>query len=99
MNALQKLTSIFEIKSARDAEAEMITAEINQVVKSMKNLDSRFNLQDDYDLIESEIYELCALKARYRYLLKKARMLAVTEAEAKKEHMKIKGESECRNIG
>ena len=38
------------------------------------NYDStRFDMQSDADLIEASIYELDALQARYRFLIKQAR--------------------------
>ena len=56
-------------KSARDKLLE----EIALVKAMLQNANTRFELESDCDLVESAIYEIESLKARYRYLMRAAR--------------------------
>ena len=47
---------------------------IRETQKQIRAVRSRFDMQSDSDLIEASIYELDALQARYRFLIKQARM-------------------------
>lgn len=46
---------------------------IRQVCESIDVVQNRFEQETDPDLIESSIYELQSLRAKYRYLLRTAR--------------------------
>lgn len=46
---------------------------IRDVCRQLDNARLRFEMESDNDLIEASIYEMEALRARYRYLLKVAR--------------------------
>lgn len=63
--------------SAGDRKYDLLN-EIETVRKSLNNVSARFEFQSDPDLVESCIYEMQSLTARYRYLLREARRLGVT---------------------
>lgn len=46
---------------------------IREVCRRMELVENRFSMESDPDLIEGCIFELEALKAQYRYLLRSAR--------------------------
>lgn len=46
---------------------------IREVCAELRAVQARFALESDSDLIEACIYEMEALRARYRYLLKQAK--------------------------
>lgn len=56
-----------------DEEKMELIEEIRLVSKSLNNAYKRFEFESDNDLIEASIYEIEALKARYRHLLQKAK--------------------------
>lgn len=61
------------------AEArENLMTEIREAGQRLENAYQRFELAKDEDLIESSIFEIEALKAQYRFLLKTAREQNVT---------------------
>lgn len=51
---------------------------IREVCEQMEIAESRFAQETDPDLIESAIYEMQSLRAKYRYLLRAARIQGVT---------------------
>ncbi len=51
---------------------------IQEVCRQMEALESRFSMQSDNDLIEACIYEMEALRAQYRFLLRQAREEGLT---------------------
>ena len=51
----------------------VIRNELKQTASDIERAESRFNFLTDENLIEAQIYELRALKARYSYYLKLAR--------------------------
>ena len=51
---------------------------IRAVCESIDATQSRFEQETDPDLIESAIYELQSLRAKYRYLLRTARSEGIT---------------------
>ncbi len=55
---------------------------IREVCGQLEAARQRFDAAGDGDLIEANIYEMEALQARYRYLLKRARDGGVTAAPA-----------------
>ncbi|MDD2417674.1 MAG: DUF2508 family protein [Oscillospiraceae bacterium] len=50
-----------------------VIAAIREVCIKLQNANTRFEMERDSDLIESSIYEIESLRARYRYLLRIAR--------------------------
>ncbi|MCR4926038.1 MAG: YaaL family protein [Clostridiales bacterium] len=54
-------------------EQEKILNNIREVSKLLNDAYERFEYESDSDLVEATVYELEALKARYRYLLKIAK--------------------------
>lgn len=74
--------------SVEDNSGEKLLKEIKEVCRQIENAYTSFEYEQDEDLVEAAIYELEALKARYRYLLKIAktqniRCEATTETEVK----------------
>ena len=60
-----------------DAEPHPIIIAIREVCDRIDEAQSRFELESDPDLIESAIFELQSLRAKYRYLLRTARMQGI----------------------
>ncbi|GEM_PF-122967 len=67
--ALEKLKKNTEEKSDDDKLLE----EIRGLNASIANAYNRFEYEEDDDLVEAAIFELEALKARYRYLIRLAK--------------------------
>jgi len=59
-----------EEKSDRSTE---IIEDIRNICKMLDSAYARFQYEQDEDLVEATIFEMEALKARYRYLIKKAK--------------------------
>jgi hypothetical protein len=55
----------------------LLLSEIEAVRNGLTSVTARFEFQSDPDLVESCIYEMQALTARYRYLLREARRLGI----------------------
>lgn len=60
---------------------ERLLSEIRDVKRDMEVVEARFNALSDEDLTEASIYELLALRARYRYLIKVARAAQIRSAD------------------
>ncbi len=50
-----------------------LLSDINYIKNRLKSVQDSFNLISDEDLIEANIYEEISLRARYDYLIKKAK--------------------------
>ena len=61
-----------------DEAPHPIIEAIREVCAMMDAAQNRFEQETDADLIESAIYEHQSLRAKYRYLLRLARMQGVT---------------------
>ncbi len=61
-----------------DAPPDPMILSIREVCAEIDGVERRFAMETDPDLIESCIYELEALRARYRYLLRTAREQGIT---------------------
>lgn len=61
-----------------DIYAKEVLEDIREVNRQLQEIEVRFNLASDSDLIESLIYEERALRARYTYLLRLAKAKGVT---------------------
>lgn len=66
-----KLKKQKKLKSSSD---EKIISEIRYISRLIDSAYSTFQQTNDNDLLESQIYEIQALKSRYRYLLRIARI-------------------------
>ena len=71
------IQTVFHQK-ADENEASDLLCEIETVQQELDSVDSRFDFQDDPDLVDACIYEMQALSARYRYLLREIRRLGIT---------------------
>ncbi len=56
-------------KKTNDEDDDWLLSEIHRLSDALTLAYERFELQCDNDLVEATIYEIEALKARYRYLL------------------------------
>ncbi len=63
------LTQLIMKKKTTDEDDDWLLGEIHRLSESLTLAYERFELQCDSDLVEATIYEIEALKARYRYLL------------------------------
>ena len=66
-NALKKA-----LIKTEEQPSEVLTA-IREVCRQLESARLRFEMESDNDLIEACIYEMEALRARYRYVLRVAR--------------------------
>jgi|GEM_PF-2009871 len=57
---------------------QRLLQDIRRVCRMIDDAYARFQMQADDDLVEASIYEIEALKARYRYLLRLAKNKNVT---------------------
>lgn len=58
-----------------------ILAAIRDVCMKLENVNVRFEMERDSDLIEACIYEMESLRARYRYLLRLAKQQGLRAGE------------------
>ena len=65
------------IINAQISNKDKLLQEIKIIKAQLQNASTHFELESDSDLIESTIYEIEALKARYRYLVKSAKAVEV----------------------
>ncbi len=56
-----------------NATKKKLFNELNDLYAQMECTETWFQMEDDEDLIEASIYQRESLRARYRYLLKKAK--------------------------
>lgn len=61
--------------SAREEEKRQLQACLEEARRSLNQAYAAFNMADDADWIESCVFEINALQARYNYLLKQAKWL------------------------
>lgn len=52
--------------------------ELTEVMQQIKNAEARFNMENDSDLVEANIYDMKALQARMRHLIERARKENIT---------------------
>ena len=60
-------------KPVLKSESNEIVRQIRETSEKLNNAYSRFEYENNEDLLESVIFEIQSLKALYRYLLKRAR--------------------------
>lgn len=65
----------------QDAPPHPTIEAIREVCARMENVESRFSMERDPDLIEGCIFEMESLRAQYRYLLRTAREQQITCGE------------------
>ena len=63
--------------STFEENIENLKSQLCDIKEDMQNIRSKFDMTADEDLIEAYIYEMEALEARYRSVLKKAKLLKV----------------------
>ena len=71
------IRNIFGHKDNRDVilqeKAKRLFKEFKYLYVQMQCTEMWFQMEEDEDLIEASIYQIESLRARYRYLLKKAK--------------------------
>ncbi len=65
------------LKTPVEEPDELLVA-IRDVCARMDNVNTRFSMESDNDMIEACIYELESLRAHYRYLLRLAKSRGMT---------------------
>ncbi len=74
---LKQATSLLSRKTLAEEKSnsdnQKLIDDIRQVTERLENLQTTYDLAEDGELIESLIYEELALKAKYAWLLKKAK--------------------------
>lgn len=65
----------------QDVQPDPIIVAIRDVCAAIDAVQSRFQIENDPDLIEGCIFELESLRAQYRYLLRRARQQGITCTE------------------
>ena len=59
----------------RDVERKQLQESLERVRLELNQAYTAFNMADDEDLVESCVFEINALQARYNYLLKQAKWM------------------------
>ncbi len=72
------ITDFISRKKSADDESESLVYEIHRISQALERAYERFELQSDSDLVEATIFEIEALKARYRYMLALAKEQKLT---------------------
>ena len=62
----------------REVERRQLQESLERVRLELNQAYAAFNMADDADLVESCVFEINALKARYNYLLKQAKWIEET---------------------
>ncbi|MDD2955004.1 MAG: DUF2508 family protein [Oscillospiraceae bacterium] len=73
MEGILKGIRVLAGETAKDEECGELIRELHRVKNRLDTVNRNFDMTADEDLLESYIYELNALLARYRYLLRTAR--------------------------
>lgn len=76
MEGILKNSKILSNEKADPAALEeyrRILADLEYLKKQIQQVDTNFNMAVDEDLVESYIYELNALSARLRYVMREAK--------------------------
>ncbi len=73
---------IMKKRNTNEDDAQLIS-EIHSLSESLALAYERFELQSDNDLVEATIYEIEALKARYRYMLALAKQRNLKSSETR----------------
>lgn len=80
------MAALIDLLNRKKADEESIDLldEIQEISRALERAYERFELQSNNDLVEATIYEIEALKARYRYMLALAKEQNLT-AQGKRE--------------
>ena len=80
------MAALIDLLNRKKADEENINliSEIQDISRALERAYERFELQNDSDLVEATIFEIEALKARYRYMLALAKEQNLT-AQGKRE--------------
>lgn len=82
-NILKNIPLLSKLKN-KSAEKErleynkLLLKDIQQIRKQLDDIEAKYNLLSDNDLLESLIFEERSLKAKYAYLLRLAKTKGVT---------------------
>lgn len=71
-------TNLKEILFRTRIEEHPLLPAIREVCQRMQAMETQFSMQSDGDLVEACIFEMEALRAQYRFLLKQAKEMGVT---------------------
>ena len=77
------ITQLIMKKKNINEDDEQLISEIRRLSEALTLAYERFELHSDNDLVEATIYELEALKARYRYLLAHAKQRNLKSRETR----------------
>ena len=77
------ITQLIMKKKNINEDDEQLISEIRRISEALTLAYERFELQSDNDLVEATIYEIEALKARYRYLLALAKQRNLKSSETR----------------
>lgn len=82
----QIMAALIDLLNRKKADEENIDLinEIQDISRALERAYERFELQSNNDLVEATIYEIEALKARYRYMLALAKEQNLT-AQGKRD--------------
>ena len=64
---------LFKKRRAPDSELDDLLQSLSCTQREIDQAYNRFNFTSDPDLIESCVYEICALQCRYNYLLRRVK--------------------------
>lgn len=80
------MAALIDLLNRKKADEDSINLldEIQDISRALERAYERFELQSDSDLVEATIFEIEALKARYRYMLALAKQQNLT-AQGKRE--------------
>ena len=80
------MAALIDLLNRKKADEESIDLldEIQEISRALERAYERFELQSNNDLVEATIYEIEALKARYRYMLALAKEQNLT-AQGKRD--------------
>ncbi|HZJ78253.1 MAG TPA: DUF2508 family protein [Clostridia bacterium] len=85
MDAAPKLFSLDKNKKDKEQEKNesdiKIIEDIRNICRMLESAYTRFQFEEDEDLVEATIYEIESLKARYRYLIRKAKEKKIANLE------------------
>lgn len=70
---IRPINAVREKAMPKPKENDNLVEEIEAVKAQLRNVQNRFDLYTDFDMTDSCIYEMEALEARYRYLIKRAK--------------------------
>ena len=70
---IRPINAVREKAMPKPRENDGLVEEIEAIKAQLRNVQNRFDLYTDFDMTDSCIYEMEALEARYRYLIKRAK--------------------------